>query len=833
MITKLNLQCVINGKNILNISDKEFKKFNLIYGYNGSGKTTFSRFFHDFAETKVSSKYQNASINNTSINNVLQIKNQLGSEILVYNTDYIKRVIYEENQKQFKFYIGSDASHIISKIKQLNSLQGTKNDSKDTKTIYGNRSYCNDKFEALKKDIDQISKKFDEEFTKQGGIIYTKLKFGSREKFDKGDIRKIINSLSQQYQALNSKDAERYNSYLDTKEVVKEFDIKFSDLAQAINDTNKLLSEKVIKSIDPKLSAWIAQGFEDFYKDKHDKDCKFCGNHNIGEDKLKEIQAIAESKYLELTKNLGEKISNLNTFVANQEAKINKIIIRNQDNVFELVEVSSNLNDDAKKRYTFKQQELITAMTNFLKESEIFKTEHLEQKKNNSENDMSYTGNLSDTYNAIKTVVDDINTIIKEDNELKNDGEKNKQSARSELKKHYVYEFITTNEYLGKINQIKTELKSKIQVYNKSILKKNRQLKVDESNFDNLNIYSTEAKLGITFDEARYNDILKKINAKLKTLKDEQDKSQQDIAVINQNIKFIIGERGFQITPEKSSDINMPEKCYKIRRDASDTGDKFDPQAFSEGEKTAIAFAFFLANVKSLADDNKSIIVIMDDPICSLDQNIIYNIYGQIVSQVLKSPTAQQVFILTHNYHFAYLMNRQFDRKSELSKHLEVILNIKSDNTIMNNYNTMQLSNGNFLKAKPHLKDEYQLLCEYIKELSKKNNESEIINDYDILIIGNLCRKLCEQFSKFKTKCDDINNPNIISAIDQSLLVDNTKKDELKSYVVSINRFINDYSHKTISDFFEDSLTQKQNIAKMILDVIRHIDEVHYNSYFL
>jgi hypothetical protein len=220
MITTLNLQCVINGKNILNISDKEFKKFNLIYGYNGSGKTTFSRFFHDFAETKVSSKYQNASINNTSINNVLQIKNQLGSEILVYNTDYIKRVIYEENQKQFKFYIGSDASHIISKIKQLNSLQGTKNDSKDTKTIYGNRSYCNDKFEALKKDIDQISKKFDEEFTKQGGIIYTKLKFSSREKFDKGDIRKIINSLSQQYQALNSEDAERYNSYLDTKEVV-------------------------------------------------------------------------------------------------------------------------------------------------------------------------------------------------------------------------------------------------------------------------------------------------------------------------------------------------------------------------------------------------------------------------------------------------------------------------------------------------------------------------------------------------------------------------------------------------------------------------------------
>ncbi|WP_430495595.1 AAA family ATPase [Ralstonia pseudosolanacearum] len=69
----------------------------------------------------------------------------------------------------------------------------------------------------------------------------------------------------------------------------------------------------------------------------------------------------------------------------------------------------------------------------------------------------------------------------------------------------------------------------------------------------------------------------------------------------------------------------------------------------SDGERTAIAFLYFLKSLGDRSFDLKHGIVVVDDPISSLDSNSIYSAFGFMKRRVCD---AGQLFVLTHNYTF-------------------------------------------------------------------------------------------------------------------------------------------------------------------------------------
>lgn len=79
----------------------------------------------------------------------------------------------------------------------------------------------------------------------------------------------------------------------------------------------------------------------------------------------------------------------------------------------------------------------------------------------------------------------------------------------------------------------------------------------------------------------------------------------------------------------------------------------------SEGERTAIAYAFFLIKLKE-ADDLSDLIVYIDDPVSSLDSNHIFQInaatksffFWYDSSENKTKLTIKQLFISTHNFEF-------------------------------------------------------------------------------------------------------------------------------------------------------------------------------------
>ena len=79
----------------------------------------------------------------------------------------------------------------------------------------------------------------------------------------------------------------------------------------------------------------------------------------------------------------------------------------------------------------------------------------------------------------------------------------------------------------------------------------------------------------------------------------------------------------------------------------------------SEGEKSAIAFAYFLTELKALRNDSPpklpNTIVFIDDPISSLDSNHIFQVRS-LIQSFFKEDNYAQLFISTHNFEFFSVM---------------------------------------------------------------------------------------------------------------------------------------------------------------------------------
>lgn len=73
----------------------------------------------------------------------------------------------------------------------------------------------------------------------------------------------------------------------------------------------------------------------------------------------------------------------------------------------------------------------------------------------------------------------------------------------------------------------------------------------------------------------------------------------------------------------------------------------------SEGEKTAIAFVYFTIHLTDQDFNIDSGIVVIDDPISSLDSNSLFQAFSFLKNSVKNS---SQVFILTHNFDFLKLL---------------------------------------------------------------------------------------------------------------------------------------------------------------------------------
>lgn len=273
---------------------------------------------------------------------------------------------------------------------------------------------------------------------------------------------------------------------------------------------------------------------------------------------------------------------------------------------------------------------------------------------------------------------------------------------------------------------------------------------------------------------------------------------------LNEELKKYLGHSEFR--------LEVRENGYQIMR-----GDTL-ADSMSEGEKTALALLYFL---KSLRDDRFALnkgVVVLDDPVSSLDSNALYLAFGHIKE---RTNGVAQLFVLTHNFAFFRLVRRWFhhiqgQKKRDISKRpsrfymLERVFNHPSPHTIIQ-------------KLDPLLEwyeSEYHYLFACIFKATRRTR----IPLEEAYVLSNVARRLLEAFLAFRYP--DIHGPGELrKKMERVEIAEATK--------TRIDRFINTHSHDHIIDepthsphVFEES----KSVLSDILDLIESEDARHFGA---
>lgn len=371
---------------------------------------------------------------------------------------------------------------------------------------------------------------------------------------------------------------------------------------------------------------------------------------------------------------------------------------------------------------------------------------------------------------------------------------------------------LNINTYdLSKLNGLYNKLNSIIQSHNKKTQELNSWKVGIAEKIENYHI-STILK-----DYENNNSSKAKLESELLLKNGNFSKIRKEIEELNKQIKTHAGAidevNGIisSLLGRDEISLKLEEEWYSLIRDNF----PFTP---SEWEKTVIALAYFISKLKEDWFNISDSIVVIDDPISSLDENILFNIYN-LLSSIL--PDAKQIFILTHHFSFFKLFSDSLSKSSKDNISYYRIKNLLSDSK--RNAIIVELE-----KELLKYHSEYEFL---FKTIYKYWNENMAIQDKTINIsewynYANMTRKLIEWFLSFKY-------PQYWSNLKEKLKQGLTKSNMLGDES-TIYQFLNIFSHNnSLKSFTEIDMTTFTNawcIIDKVMTMIQKNDGDHFQN---
>ncbi|PDX37293.1 AAA family ATPase [Helicobacter pylori] len=379
----------------------------------------------------------------------------------------------------------------------------------------------------------------------------------------------------------------------------------------------------------------------------------------------------------------------------------------------------------------------------------------------------------------------------------KKEGAKNKEKFQ-EIDKELLEIQKDIQQHVDETRKILNEKKKQKEKLEKlkTELKEARIKKVKHDSYDwQKSKREAERKLSVlNRGHERLNRLLEKIDNKLKKLYEQK---RPDIEAINSYLKA----------------LNLPKyslhEDYRIVLNSDALENSEAEMILSGGEKTTLAFAYFLARLKLFykKEDLKDLVVIIDDPISSLDEQRIYNtsdivakINQELVGEALEKDEEAQVFVLTHNHTFmARLINMvgKNARYFQLERHQNQ-LKIVCKNKVVGYFDTF-----------------YLLLFKEVYAFAEKGKVQDNFNE--AINYGNKVRILLEGFLK-------------INFIDSFLGGNNVfEEDKIKKLIETANREVELNFSKL--PFNKDNNCNIENKDMLLRKILRIVKGLHLDSH--
>lgn len=744
-----------------NLSDyqlSEFKRYNLIYGWTGSGKTTLSKLFSVIEDGDVTNIPDLEYEAEDDQNNKYKQRESFNKKIRVFNQDYIENnlKIQEGKAKSITLILGDVNKEIVEQIEA---------DEKKLETKNGELKKANEQLEIKNKEKNKT-------FTEIAKTIYVAITGGAIRNYRKDNAETDFLTLKNK-ETLSDKDLEKFS--IEVKQTskpsineLKQIEVKADDgsnknlkdsLDDLINKAENLLKQTVESQVieriknNQDISTWVESGIS-IHKNHKSVNCEFCG------------QKLPKERLAELSKHFNEADKKLKQSIDDLVASFSdiSILIKNTN-----YHDKANFYDELQSDYDTECDNFTTEKTNLLNKIqeilESLKAKKLKTTESVELNKKADPDKFSDSFGKI------INFIAKH-NKKTSDFETEKNNAINKLKKHYL------STIFDEIKNLEKEILAQKTLI--GILKNGDPKNPEEIGIDDL-------KKRITENQA-------KISSTHKACED-----------INKGLATFLGRDELVFEPHKTKVLNEKgneqevDDGYIIKRHGKVA------QNLSEGEKTAIAFVYFTIYLKDQSFDLKEGIVVVDDPVSSLDSNSLFQAFAFLKNAV---KDAQQIFIFTHNFEFLKLL-------------LNWIRNIKHGRS--SSYYMIKNCHKNGMRC-AYLDKMDKELCEYESEyhylfkiLKEFKSDETIAQAYPI---PNIARKVLDTFLLFRVPCGG----GMYVKLEK--IKETTSFDENK--LTAIYKFVNDQSHITGSGFNPSLVPETQKNVKYLLEMIKEVFPEHY-----
>jgi len=758
----------------------DFKRFNLIYGWNRSGKTTISRVF---ASCEKKCTYDKDKFKQYPENGEFEIKTDDGT--IVKNTDVATNVLPIKvfNQDFIDENISFDPSDSCNPIIYV-SEEDIESKNK-LKLLKGQIQPLSDKYQGLKT-LRESAQKIEDNFRISLAQTITQLLTDKKKQdryyfYDKSKVKEKIDEVGVDNFAdkiLSDEDKKKYEAISKSEagkpqNTFPEYNFSFSFDDEIINSFQKIfdkvvafLGKKVVSETldrlknDQILNSWVKQGF-DLHKTKEEKEkCLFC-------------QKPLDNDFLAtLSKHFSKDYEDLQSAITSLKSEVLKI------KQLEIVTKNDDLYPDLKDKYTNKAKELneCTKKINTWIDGAI---KLLQEKYDNPLVVVSSPTQPEDFLSSYNDAILELNKIINKHNEKVSNHASEVSVAREKIE----------------LNSIATALVN--QDYNKMVTDFEKALRDEREAFNTLD----------------------KNNFKISELEKQTSNIGKAIIAINKHLEEFFGRKEIELA------LDEDNKGYTIKRDGKPA------KNLSEGEKTAIAFSYFVVKVGEGDFDKSKGIIFIDDPISSFDSNFIYHCFSMI-NVYFKE--VGQLFISTHNFQLFNLVKEWFINKNNSTKKDNEKL--KSENKtekpipceffMVENFTESDVRKAKIIaldKTLRNYKSEYHFLFAKLKEFSEKQDTQY----EDFYTISNMARRFFDIFADFKIPTTGDQKSKM------EVLVKNINDPDEKISTVDAgkaHKLVNEFSHNSdpTSTIEHKDKSESKDAIKILLNIVKESDPKHF-----
>jgi wobble nucleotide-excising tRNase len=763
---------------------------NIVFGFNGSGKTTLSNTISFFADNSFISEEEKKEIFD-------DIKNNDDSfvELVLQGNSNIKYPANSVHSKNFYIFNSNFvATHVFNgtkgRLKKFSNIGGEiKNKEIDN---------INQQIEVLdeeRKKLESENKKFNEkheEITKEKSKGFGKTLTDKNKRLQAQDLSNV---------QLSNSAIEELETKLSSLSTDYELSKKQDDLNIDLGDLRQLTFDSLTFDFE-KIDEILAKNIQQLSKDVLEK--KITEIQNLFSD---EQHQQSVERWFKYGKDVLEKIiehKGKNCPICNTDIS-NRLDSLLQDYQGYFDESYENFISELKTK-TNEVSVVITLLDQFEKNAEkldklFTKYEKILGKLLFEKFDFSIIKNdFTELEKTLKTKNDNIQSVL------------NKPVSISD-------NLIKLNEAITKLQNLKTNILSVLESkkLNTHTIEGNIRQTYNEIIVLEFNSFDKAGALEkYRNNQKRITDIVESKSEGLPFLKDKLREELKKLKAESKSIAIYLVKMGidhFDIDiNENEQDENIVIKYKNSNNDKNKLRN-----CLSDGEKTALAFAYFLSkfeNEINTPEKVKDSVIVIDDPISSLDDNRLYSTAHLIWRNFEE---AKQLIVLSHNFLFLKFFNSFYCGKSNcLFLDGEKITDLPDE---LKNFETP-----------------YFYMLKTIIDFLDQNNQNVNYNDAK-RYLPNFIRRVLETFLSFKfsrtvNKSGGHRSPGLNEFdenIDNTDMEDKIKK-ELKDKIAEINRIADAHSHGNAhhtQENFYISEADLKTLSQNAISVIETMDNLH------